>query len=89
MLFEPPERHTAPDAPPPNEALQQLIRLVNLITEVREEQVSAQMGFGRTDEEKQNRARYYAATIQRLAGRVDDELEKAIDLIHRLTSGGT
>ncbi|MCI0456913.1 MAG: hypothetical protein L0Z62_08040 [Gemmataceae bacterium] len=57
--------------------------LVALITAIREEQVSAQMGFGNTEREKRERATIYAAEIQRQALKVEDATFAALDAIAR------
>lgn len=51
-----------------------LLGLYAAILSIREEQISTQMGFGNTQEEKKERANIYAAEIYRQSVKVDDLL---------------
>ncbi len=57
--------------------LEALRDITGVIATIRDEQVSAGMGFGNTEAEKRQRATIYAAEIQRQAARIEDAVTKA------------
>jgi hypothetical protein len=49
----------------------------NIVVAIREEQISARMGFGHTPAEKRERAAIYAGEIARQSSKLDAAIEKA------------
>lgn len=66
---------------------QALSGLMRLVETVREEQVSAGMGFGRTPAEKRERAAVYAGRIASAAAKIDDALDGAREALEPAEGG--
>jgi len=59
----------------------ELQKLTQILITIREEQVSASMGFGRTAAEKKERATFYAVAIQANASKIDEATEAALSAL--------
>jgi hypothetical protein len=60
-----------------------LTELVSILTTMREEMVSARMGFGKTAEEKKARVDYYTSQVKKQAGEIDDALDRAVEALKK------